>query len=143
MKSTLLVFTQFFIIFLMTIPFGQAIVFYSLGMSIILLGMFVGALALYKNRVGNFNIRPDIKIDGILVTSGIYKFIRHPMYSSVLLIMAGVVLLYPMVYEYVLYSMLVLTLLIKLHYEENLWKCESSEYRQYCQSSKKIIPFIY
>lgn len=143
MKSKLLVFSQFFIIFLMIIPFGQPVMFKFFGLGVTALGIVIGLLALYKNRVGNFNIRPDIKIDGVLVTEGIYKYIRHPMYSSVLVSMAGIVILYPMVYEYVLYALLLVTLLVKLHYEESLWKCESEEYINYCKSSKKIIPFIY
>jgi len=143
MKSKLLVFSQFFLIFLMIIPFGQPVKFLSLGLSVSLLGIFVGVLALLKNRLGNFNIRPDLKVDGKLITTGVYRYIRHPMYSSVLLSMLGVVILYPMNYEYVLYGLLLLTLLIKLHYEEHLWRCETGEYRDYCSRTKKIIPFIY
>jgi len=143
MKSKLLVFTQFFIIFLMVIPFGEPVVFKFFGLGIIAFGALIGSFALYKNRLGNFNIRPDIKVDGKLITTGIYSYIRHPMYSSVLVTMGGVVVLYPMEYEYVLYALLVVTLLIKLHYEESLWKCESLEYQEYCKSSKKIIPMIY
>jgi len=127
----------------MIIPFGQPVVYKLLGLGISFFGLFIGALALYENRLENFNIRPDIKVGGKLITSGIYKFIRHPMYSAVLLSMGGVLFLYPMKYEYALYIFLLLTLLIKLHYEERLWKCEDPEYLTYCKSSKKIIPFIY
>jgi protein-S-isoprenylcysteine O-methyltransferase Ste14 len=35
---------------------------------------------------------PDLKANSILVTSGPYKFIRHPMYAAVLLITLAVVL---------------------------------------------------
>lgn len=143
MKSNLLVFTQFFIIFLMVLPFGEPVVFKFLGLGVIGFGVLVGLLAVYKNRVGNFNIRPDIKVDGVLISTGVYKYIRHPMYSSVLIIMAGVTILYPFTFEYVLYALLVFTLFIKLHYEESLWRCENPEYLEYCKSSKKIIPFIY
>jgi protein-S-isoprenylcysteine O-methyltransferase Ste14 len=143
MKSKFLVFMQFFIIFMMILPLGQAISYPLMALSVFLLGVVIGILALYENRFGNFNIRPDIKEDGELITSGIYSLIRHPMYVSVLLMMAAVVFLYPMRYEYVLYGVLISTLLIKLHYEESMWKCESQEYREYCKSTKKILPFIY
>src|SRR5512134_3536099 len=45
----------------------------------------VGIAALAANRPGNFNIRPEPKAGGRLVTSGIYRWIRHPMYGAVLL----------------------------------------------------------
>ena len=143
MKSKLLVFMQFFVIFLMILPFGAPMSSSLYGVAIIVLGLFVGVLALSKNKLGNFNIRPDIKEDCTLVTTGIYGYIRHPMYVSVLLSMLGVVVLYPMVYEYVLFSVLLITLLIKLFYEESMWKCESQEYREYIKTTKRLIPYIF
>ena len=48
----------------------------------------VGLWALSANRPGNFNIRPTPKPGGQLVRAGPYRWIRHPMYTSILL--AGV-----------------------------------------------------
>jgi protein-S-isoprenylcysteine O-methyltransferase Ste14 len=45
----------------------------------------VGAAALWANRPGNFNIQPVPREGGQLVTHGIYRWVRHPMYTSVLL----------------------------------------------------------
>jgi protein-S-isoprenylcysteine O-methyltransferase Ste14 len=55
----------------------------------IALAVLVGALALAANRPGNFRIVPTPKAGGNLVTHGIYTIIRHPMYTSVLLLGAG------------------------------------------------------
>jgi protein-S-isoprenylcysteine O-methyltransferase Ste14 len=143
MKSKLLVFSQFFIIFLMILPLGipsQTVVY---GLLVMSLGGVVGFLALRKNKLGNFNIRPDIREDCTLIKTGIYAYIRHPMYSSVLVTMLGIVVIYPMKYEYVLYGVLVMTLLIKLFYEESLWKCESEEYILYTKKTKRLIPFLF
>ena len=143
MKGKFLVFLQFFLIFLMILPIGASTNTMFYGLLVSGLGIVVGLLALSINRLGNFNIHPDLKEDGTLVTTGIYAYIRHPMYTSVLLSMLGIVLIYPMPYEYVLYGLLVLTLLVKLFYEEHLWKCESSEYIGYCRNTKRIIPYIF
>ena len=143
MKSNLLVFTQFFVIFLMILPFGAPTQTLLLGLGVTLFGGLIGLLALMQNRLGNFNIRPDIRKDCQLVKTGIYAYIRHPMYSSVLVSMLGVVLIYPMMYEFVLYAILLVTLLIKLFYEESLWKCESQEYIQYTKNTKRLIPYIF
>jgi len=143
MKSKLLVFTQFFIIFLMSLPFGTASDTLVLGLVVSGTGGIIGLLALNVNRLGNFNVRPDIREDCTLITTGIYAYIRHPMYTSVLTMMLGIVVIYPINYEYILYSILFVTLLIKLFYEESLWKCESEEYILYTHNTKRLIPFLF
>lgn len=45
----------------------------------------LGAWCLAANPPGNFNIRPTPRPDGRLVTTGPYRWIRHPMYTTVLL----------------------------------------------------------
>ena len=143
MKSKLLVFTQFFIIFLMSLPFGAVSDTLVLGLFISGVGGIIGLLALNKNKLGNFNVRPDIREDCTLITTGIYSYIRHPMYTSVLTMMLGIVVIYPMNYEYILYAILLVTLLIKLFYEESLWKCESEDYILYTHNTKRLIPFLF
>ena len=143
MKSYILVFLQFFIIFLMSLPIGAGTESLELGLAVLGFGAVVGVLALVKNRPGNFNIRPDIKEECHLVTSGIYAYIRHPMYTSVLIMMSSIVIIYPVKAEFLLYGILVFVLLLKLFYEESLWKCENPEYLSYMKRSKRIIPYIF
>jgi protein-S-isoprenylcysteine O-methyltransferase Ste14 len=45
----------------------------------------LGVWALRSNPPGNFNIRPTPRSDGRMVSGGPYRWIRHPMYSAVLL----------------------------------------------------------
>jgi len=143
MKSKVLVFLQFFIIFLMSLSYGDATSYKLIGILFLIVGATIGVLALKKHKVGNFNIRPDIKEHCELVTDGIYKYIRHPMYLSVLTMMFGVLILYFSLYELILYIFLVLTLITKLFYEESLWLSHSLEYEEYKKQTKKIIPFIF
>ena len=143
MISYTLVFSQFFIIFLMVLPFGTPTQNFPLALVVVLLGLIVGFLALLENKLDNFNILPDIKEDGELVTTGIYAYIRHPMYSSVLLLMGGVTTFYPYMYEFVLYAILVVVLLLKLFYEESLWHKEDEAYKEYSKTTKRVIPYIF
>ena len=143
MKSKLLVFSQFFIIFLMILPLGQKSEHFELGVLFLVLGSLIGLAALAKNNLNNFNIRPDIKEGCTLVTSGVYAYIRHPMYSSVLVTSSSMLFFYPCLYEYVLYGLLLLTLLVKLFYEESLWKCDREEYLNYMKHTKRLIPFVF
>ncbi len=143
MKGKILVFIQFFLIFLMLLPLGTEVRFPYLGLALLGIGLVIGFLAISQHRSGNFNIVPDIKENCTLVTDGIYAYIRHPMYASVLLSMLGVVFLYATYYELVLFIFLTINMLVKLFYEESLWHCESKEYALYKQKTKRLIPYIF
>ncbi len=140
-KGYSLVFSQFFFILIILLPLGTPTSNFFLALLLIILGAIVGILALYANRF--FNIHPAIKENASLVTSGVYAYIRHPMYTAVLTMMFGIVLLYPMAYVFVSYALLVGTLLVKLFYEESLWKAQSDEYLIYMKSTKRLVPFIF
>ena len=108
-----------------------------------MIGLVVGVLALRKNTLGNFNIRPDIKEDCTLITDGIYAYIRHPMYTSVLVSTLGLTILYYNVFTLSVYAVLVLNMLIKMFYEESLWKCHSGEYLEYTKNTSRLIPKVF
>ncbi len=143
MKSKILVALQFLIIFLMLLPIGSQTEHLLIGVAFIAMAMLVGFLAIAEHQRGNFNIRPDIKEDCKLVITGIYRFIRHPMYLSVLLAMFGVALIYATYYEFILFLFLVATLIVKLLYEESLWKCHDEAYSEYMKKTYRFIPFLF
>lgn len=143
MKSKILVGLQFFIILLMLLPIGSQTKYPYIGLTIIGIALLIGFLAIAEHKRDNFNIRPDIKEDGELVTSGIYRFVRHPMYLSVIVGMFGLLIIYSSYYELILFLFLVLTLLTKLLYEEQLWQCHDESYCEYMQKTKRLIPFLF
>jgi len=143
MKSRILVFLQFFLIFLMLLSFGDQTQYLWIGLCISVVGIIIGLVAINTHEKGNFNIRPDIKESCQLVTHGIYAYIRHPMYLSVLTMMFGVLLIYWSWYEVILYLLLGAVMFTKLFYEESLWQCHSEEYEKYKQETKRLIPFIF
>jgi len=143
MKSKILVFIQFFIIFLMLLPLGNTTQHLGVGLVLVALGLLVGWSAIQKNRFGNFNIRPDIRENCTLVTDGIYAYIRHPMYTSVLVSMLGVMFIYLSVYEIVLFLILLANMLTKMLYEESLWHCKGEAYKEYAKKTKRLIPFVF
>ena len=143
MNSKLLVFIQFSTIFLMLLPLGGEMQNLYLGLMLTVPGIIIGLLALAAHPLGNFNIRPDIKENCTLIRHGIYKYIRHPMYTSVLSSMLGVALMYANLYTIVLYLILLVNMLVKMFYEESLWQSKSDEYTVYTQTTKRLIPFIF
>jgi protein-S-isoprenylcysteine O-methyltransferase Ste14 len=143
MISRVFVGLQFFFIFLMLLPLGSQTQHPYLGGVITFAGVLIGFLAIGAHKSGNFNIRPDIKEQCELVTHGIYAYVRHPMYLSVLVGMLGIAIIYFTYYEFALYLLLAVTLLGKMFYEEHLWQCHTEEYAKYMKRTKRLLPFIF
>lgn len=142
MYSRALVFAQFFLIGLMAL-FSRGIFSSCLGLGVLIVGVLIGLWAVMHNRVGNFNIRPDLKEGCALIMSGPYKHLRHPMYTSVMLITLGMAIATPTFLEWTAFIFLTAVLALKADREEKLW-CEGNEaYADYSARTKRFIPFIY
>jgi protein-S-isoprenylcysteine O-methyltransferase Ste14 len=105
-------------------------------------GVMLGIWAIAMMGRKNTNITPLVKQDARLVTNGPYAFIRHPMYSAVLLTF------WPLILDQ--YSLLRLTaglvltvdLIIKLLYEESLLRKHFAGYETYMKETRRLIPFV-
>jgi len=113
-----------------------------LCISIFAIGGFIGIWALNHNQLGNFYIQPKLKDKAELVTSGIYKYIRHPMYFSVILMAFSLLIYTHTLVEIILFFLLVFTLILKAKREESLWIKYDKNYLSYKNSTKLIIPFV-
>ncbi|WP_373018225.1 isoprenylcysteine carboxylmethyltransferase family protein [Thiomicrorhabdus sp.] len=107
------------------------------------LAIIIGLWAVFVMHIGHFNIVPDPMPEIELVTHGPYRFIRHPMYFSILLFFLPIVVLDLSWLALALYSGLILTLFVKLSYEEQMLMDTLPEYEDYQLASKKIIPFVF
>lgn len=137
-----LVAAQFVLIMAMfwTVDVGNLnAVFYIL----VICGIAIGLSALTAMRKSRFQIIPDVSREASLVTNGPYKYIRHPMYSAILLVCLGLLLTDISVVRLLIYGGLFGVLLAKMLYEERLLGDRFKEYRNYIKFSKRIVPFIY
>ena|SRR3990167_2063108 len=103
----------------------------------------LGAWTLVYNRPGNFNIRPVPKIHGVLVTTGPYRWIRHPMYTSVLLGAGALAWTSSPLIGWVAWLALAIVLLKKSTLEER-WMCAKHPgYAAYILRTKRFLPWLF
>ncbi len=103
----------------------------------------VGVAALAQNRLGNFNIRPEVKPGARLATGGIYRWIRHPMYSAVLLAMLGLLALDVRPSRLLLWLALLAVLIAKARREERHLRHRFPQYAAYCERTRRLLPWLW
>lgn len=106
-------------------------------------GVALGLWAVHAMHWWRFNIIPDPPDQGELVKRGPYRWIRHPMYASILWVMLPMVLADGSLQRWGWLGVLVLTLLVKLHYEEYLLRRRFADYADYQQRSHKLLPGVF
>jgi protein-S-isoprenylcysteine O-methyltransferase Ste14 len=111
----------------------------ALGLAALALGLWVFAY----NRPGNFNIRPEPKAGGQLVTGGPYRWMRHPMYVALLLGMAAVTAESHSWVQAAFWLLLLLVLNFKAGLEERLLRQRWPDYAAYCERTRRFIPGVW
>lgn len=106
-------------------------------------GIFLALHAIYIIKIRNINITPTVKENSVLVTSGPYKIIRHPMYIAQLIATLPLVIEYFTLIRMLIFILLTITLLIKIQYEEKGLNAHFPEYKEYATKTWKLIPYIY
>ncbi|WP_439506409.1 methyltransferase family protein [Sediminibacterium sp.] len=99
--------------------------------------------ALWVMRVSKIRVLPIPHIEAELVTNGPYRYIRHPMYTAVLLLTAGLSLEHFHWYKLLVWFILLIVLVTKLNWEEKMLVQKFQHYSSYQANSYKLIPFIY
>ncbi|OFY49307.1 MAG: hypothetical protein A2W85_15615 [Bacteroidetes bacterium GWF2_41_31] len=106
-------------------------------------GVFFGLRAIFVMKIGNFRIAPLIKVGSVLVTSGPYKYIRHPMYLAQVVVVAPLVVDYFSWVRLAVILILIVNLLVKIQFEEKQLINHFPDYAEYRKNSWKLIPFLY
>ena len=114
------------------------------GLTLLVAGltiMLIGQTTLKHSYSGTLVVRRDHK----LVTHGIYRFTRHPIYLGAIMgLCIGIPLFALSLYGFLILSALVPIALNRIRMEEAMLTEEYGEaYRSYRERTSKLIPLIY
>ena len=140
--SIVLVVIQFALIALIMFTGPLLPTYWSLR-GVLVLGGVIGLWAFLAMGLGNIRAFPEIPQHGRLVVHGPYRWVRHPMYTSVLVITLAWMVEHPLPFRMGLWVGLVVTLWVKLGYEEQLLLKRFPSYEQYRKGTKRLIPFLF
>ena len=111
------------------------------GVAVIALGAVI--LVTSFVRLGrSLTANPVPKDNGVLVTSGLYGRVRHPIYFGLLVLAIGVVLDAGWWPQIVIALMLYFLLNIKAQFEEDLLRKKYPEYKAYALKTPRFFPRI-
>lgn len=117
-----------------------------IGVGVVLAGLVIALLSITEHgRVnrGGPSALPTPNQNADLITSGLYKRIRHPIYTGVLLAAFGVTIWHGHLVTLIASILLVGLLTSKSLYEEDLLMAQYPQYREYMSTTGRFLPKIF
>lgn len=111
--------------------------------SLILLSIIIAGWAFLTMGLTRFSVFPMPKDNTNLITKGPYGYVRHPMYTSLLVFGLGYILANPSSLPILVYATLFIVLYVKSSLEEQLLGQRFQSYKSYKKETKRFIPFIF
>jgi protein-S-isoprenylcysteine O-methyltransferase Ste14 len=105
--------------------------------------LYVGALIIFT--FAYFALRPSLRVSPIpkpgapLITVGIYKWFRHPMYIGVLMFGAGMLLNNLNLLSFFIFIALLINMIVKANYEDRLLRNRHSNALEY---QKRVVGLL-
>ena len=109
--------------------------------AVAILGLFVAGIAILQLR-RNLSPFPTPVSQGTLIQSGLYKNIRHPIYTGLLLFFFGYAISEVSFYRFSIALLLLLLFYFKSRYEEALLVEKFPDYRNYQKRSYRFFPYL-
>ncbi|HTU51330.1 MAG TPA: isoprenylcysteine carboxylmethyltransferase family protein, partial [Acidobacteriaceae bacterium] len=92
---------------------------------------------------GNWSSDVTVKMGHTLMTSGPYAYVRHPIYSGLLLTVLGTAIVFGEARCFLAFVLMLTGFWIKFHAEENFMEEEfGQQYSNYKQRVKALIPHV-
>lgn len=110
-----------------------------LGLALVALGVGV-ALAAGAGLGRTLTPSPIPKADGVLVTTGVYGLVRHPIYSGLLVLGLGLVVIGASVLHLIAWIALLSVLMAKARFEERMLADQYPDYAAYAARVGRLVP---
>jgi len=126
--------------------FKQTTFLFIISIVLIILGLVVLVIASTAFNIKEFlGIETyEVKMESKLVTKGIYKFMRHPLYTGTILLLSGYFLYVPTLSVLIFLILTFVYIEIGSRLEEKKLLIEfGNDYTEYCKNVKRYFPFIY
>jgi protein-S-isoprenylcysteine O-methyltransferase Ste14 len=117
---------------------------HSAAIVVMFLGYALSTYALVENRFFSGTVRIQSERGHTVVSTGPYKWVRHPGYSGMLIVNAGIPLLLDSYWAYIPVIAMFVVTVIRTSLEDKTLQDELEGYRDYTKKTKKrLIPFIW
>jgi len=103
-----------------------------------LMGITLAIVQLNKNLTPF----PTPKASGTLIQTGLYRYVRHPIYSGIIVMAIGFGVFQESAWKLALGVMLWILFYFKSRYEETLLVKQYPDYEQYRAHSSRFFPFL-
>ena len=80
---------------------------------------------------------------GKLVTQGPYRWLRHPIYASLIYFFGACIVSFPLIETITAVILISGGLFVRMLLEEKFLRLTYSEYGEYSERTKRIIPFVF
>ncbi len=113
------------------------------GLAFIAVGLTIELIAQFTLR-RFYSSTLVIRADHQLITHGIYRFTRHPIYLGAIMVLIGVPVFVSSLYGLLTMSALIPIFLNRIRMEERMLTEEFGDaYQTYQEATSKLIPYIY
>lgn len=115
----------------------------SISTGLVLLGAGLGFWAIWHMRRSHLSVLPDLPLTAKLITSGPYRWLRHPMYSAVLIVTSSGWVAAPNPTDIFMWLILALVLDMKAKIEEAKLQTRFPDFADYKKRSWRLVPGVY
>ncbi|MBK9985333.1 MAG: isoprenylcysteine carboxylmethyltransferase family protein [Saprospiraceae bacterium] len=130
-----------YVVPLFSFPFHINTVIRYISLILAIFGVLIMGLAILQLNK-NLTPFPTPKEDGTLIQNGVYKFIRHPIYTGIILIAIGFGLFHQSLWEIFIGIVLWVLFYFKSSYEEKLLSKHFLNYTAYTKTTGRFFPFV-
>lgn len=115
---------------------------HGIALAIAAIGTGLGVWAIVAMGIRRVSVSPELQSNAKLTTTGPYRFVRHPMYTSLLMFAGGLAFSPFAIWKAIVWFILLGVLLIKTVIEEQQLRSRFPEYETYARRVKRLVPFV-